>query len=410
MIGSKDASHPKIADAAQGDDVSASLDSTLSHALSRSPYDVLSTARTLQSSLGGDIAVRRLLSYTKEELCSRTSLSASDVRSVFLEACKHTLLPPKPTSVAELMHRSSVGSFDGSRLGFANDFIDDALDGGLLPGTITEISGAAGSGKTQLCLQLLLSAQLPTAQRGLAGSSIYISTEVGLPTDRLECMLASDAFASIRDSAMNDILTRKVESLEGLFGCLEKLSAVCPARNVRLIVIDSIAAVLRSDYGRDEALERSRILLSISHYLRSLAGELGIVVVVVNQVSSYMDPLDHASSHGTSNKVIPALGLTWDNCINARIMVEKTTRLYHSPERYGSTGATYHSSHGASVHPRGNGQLGPPDKRARYEHSTDTSSSTPMRRIKVVYAPHVGRKSIPFIITSGGIQGTPYHQ
>jgi RecA/RadA recombinase len=49
--------------------------------------------------------------------------------------------------------------------------------GGLNPTGITEISGESASGKSQLCMQLLLQAQLPVDMGGLGGSSLYLSTE-----------------------------------------------------------------------------------------------------------------------------------------------------------------------------------------------------------------------------------------
>ena len=51
-----------------------------------------------------------------------------------------------------------------------NDGIDCALGcdgtsntGGFRPGTVTEIAGEAGCGKTQLCLHLCAAVQLPAA-------------------------------------------------------------------------------------------------------------------------------------------------------------------------------------------------------------------------------------------------------
>lgn len=52
-------------------------------------------------------------------------------------------------------------NFQRVRLSFGDPIIDNCLDGGILPRAITEIAGEAGSGKTQLCLQLSLQVQLP---------------------------------------------------------------------------------------------------------------------------------------------------------------------------------------------------------------------------------------------------------
>lgn len=47
--------------------------------------------------------------------------------------------------------------------------LDKALHGGLLVPGVTEIAGTSAAGKTQLCLQLCLTVQLPREKGGLEG-------------------------------------------------------------------------------------------------------------------------------------------------------------------------------------------------------------------------------------------------
>lgn len=49
--------------------------------------------------------------------------------------------------------------------------------GGLYPKGITEIAGESSAGKSQLCMQLLLQAQLPVHMGGLDGACVYLCTE-----------------------------------------------------------------------------------------------------------------------------------------------------------------------------------------------------------------------------------------
>lgn len=56
------------------------------------------------------------------------------------------------------------------RLSLGNSFLDTFFQGGLLvEGALNEISGASGTGKTQLALQLCLTVQLPLNNGGLDG-------------------------------------------------------------------------------------------------------------------------------------------------------------------------------------------------------------------------------------------------
>ncbi|KAH9297665.1 hypothetical protein KI387_029347, partial [Taxus chinensis] len=72
--------------------------------------------------------------------------------------------------------------------------LDSALNGGIPCGSITELVGECGSGKTQLALQLLLCAQLPFSRGGLEASSVYIHSEGYFASRRLRQL--SQAFIS----------------------------------------------------------------------------------------------------------------------------------------------------------------------------------------------------------------------
>ncbi len=70
------------------------------------------------------------------------------------------------------------------------------LHGGIPGGSITELVGESTCGKTQLCLQLLLTAQLPEASGGLGGRALYIHTEGPAPLARLAAI--AQRFDSLR--------------------------------------------------------------------------------------------------------------------------------------------------------------------------------------------------------------------
>ena len=60
--------------------------------------------------------------------------------------------------------------------------LDSGLKGGLLVPGITEIAGTSAAGKTQLCLQLCLTAQLPRTHGGLEAGTVMIIIIIILKT------------------------------------------------------------------------------------------------------------------------------------------------------------------------------------------------------------------------------------
>jgi len=71
------------------------------------------------------------------------------------------------------------------RLTTGSKNLDRLLCGGLEPG-ITELIGAYGTGKTQICLQACLTVQLTPNRGGLDGAAFYIDTEDTFKPERLE--------------------------------------------------------------------------------------------------------------------------------------------------------------------------------------------------------------------------------
>lgn len=60
-------------------------------------------------------------------------------------------------------------------------------------------------------------------------------------------------------------------------------------RKVRLVIIDSVAAIFRADFNQEQMFARARHLCSIGSRLRELAAKYSAAVVVVNQVTADMN-------------------------------------------------------------------------------------------------------------------------
>ena len=150
---------------------------------------------------------------------------------------------PEAQTVEQLLARRAG---EAHHLVFGLRPLDDALRGGAPAGCITELVGQAGLGKTQLCKQLAVSAQLPVLHGGMGGSVVYIDTEKKFSAARLVEIATARWPERFATPEAVEALTRGVvlytpSTGAELLARLEGLEAVIIERGAKLVVIDSIA-------------------------------------------------------------------------------------------------------------------------------------------------------------------------
>lgn len=124
------------------------------------------------------------------------------------------------------------------------DTLDRLLSGGISLGSLTEVFGSSGSGKSQFLFQIALQAQLHTRRHDIPGKCIYISTESALETRRLTQMANSNHL--LPQNALENISCTYCQDEESqdhiIFTQLpSKLKASQENdENVTLVIIDSI--------------------------------------------------------------------------------------------------------------------------------------------------------------------------
>jgi RecA/RadA recombinase len=192
--------------------------------------------------------------------------------------------------------------------------IDGILRGGLAVGTITEVAGAAGTGKTQLAIQWMIRAALA------GGTVVYVTTE-GSPhpaMQRLKAMAQAIAGTAAAASVSSRVYVEVCKSAEDQERVVRVKLNQLLARDgkVNLIVLDSIAGVMRAD--GEEAIARSESLFSQAAQLKRLAHRHKLAVLVTNQVTESMAAEENAAV------VVPAMGLAWATCITTRIVLSKS--------------------------------------------------------------------------------------
>ncbi|KAL5241787.1 hypothetical protein ACI65C_009197 [Semiaphis heraclei] len=234
------------------------------------------------------------------------------------------LKTPKYKTAAELdIERDSIATFCKS--------IDELLNGGVQVGRITELSGAPGSGKSQLCMQLCVSVQIPECFEGLQAEAIYVDTNSNFSELRLTEMI--DAFLGhvskvlsgpndFKGAANSELLKslttagmlskihrvqmNDLNQLHALYTTLERHP------KVKLIVVDSFVMPL---YQVENSLRKNTLVHSALDLLQTIAVEHDLAVLLTNDLTTAV------TENGT--EVFPALGESFGHRVQYRLLLSK---------------------------------------------------------------------------------------
>ncbi|KAM6991957.1 DNA repair protein XRCC3 [Tautogolabrus adspersus] len=317
-------------------------------------------------------AVRRAkLRSVRDVLCCgqdlhTLGLSRSDVQQL-LRTAAHACRRHRP--ITALLLRDDPSSL---RLSVGCAVLDELLRGGLPVGGVTELSGESGAGKTQLALQLCLSVQYPVQQGGLDSGAVFICTEDSFPSRRLQQLireqssLRSDVPESLINTIKfsNNVYIEHTADLDALQECVTRRVPLLLTRGlVRLVIVDSVAALFRCEFQPSDWMERNKQLISFSSKLHQLGHEYNTPVLCVNQVTDVFSGSDD-SLGPLSSSVSPALGLAWANQVMVRLMMRRLQRTVSQGD----------------------------------QHST-------LRRLEVVFAPHLARDGRDAAVWREGVRG-----
>ncbi len=176
------------------------------------------------------------------------------------------VLSPRTSTAAEVAERRR----GLERLSTGSSRLDELLGGGLEVGYITELVGEYGAGKTQLCHQLAVMAQLPPGEGGLGSRVLYIDTEGTFRPERIVSM-AEYRGLDPRE-ALENIVYVEAQSLDDLVEAVLSIGRL----GVGLVVVDSIAYPFISPRSVGEARRSWGRLAAL---LKRLASWSGVAVV-----------------------------------------------------------------------------------------------------------------------------------
>ncbi|XP_056402931.1 DNA repair protein XRCC3 isoform X2 [Hyla sarda] len=248
-------------------------------------------------------SVEDILAYSVVDLQRVAHLSIPDVQhlqkaaAVRLQRDKNVI-----TALQLYMDKASFPS-QHQKLSLGCSLLNNFLRGGIPIIGITELAGESSAGKTQIALQLCLSVQYSAEYGGLGAGAVYICTEDSFPSKRLQQLikfqhkLRTDVPADvIRSIHFGDsIYIEHMADIDTLTDCITKKLPILFRRSpVRLIVIDSIAALFRCEFTAKDAALKAKHLQSLGAKLHHLSTIFTAPVFCINQVTDTMKDADTA--------------------------------------------------------------------------------------------------------------------
>jgi len=255
-----------------------------------------------------------LMQTSKRKLAQIKGLSEAKCEKIYEAGEK--IAPVSAWQSGKFLHEHRQANLFRLTTGCA-DF-DKMLGGGIETKSITEVFGEYRTGKSQLCLTLAVTAQLPEEIGGGEGRALILDTEGTFRPERI--IEISKRFDLNGEDVLNNIRVSRVNTPDHLESSLKKAAAMLVAEEYRLLVVDSIIAPFRFEYcGRGELAERQQRLGAVLVTLKKMAEEFNIAVVLTNQVCA--DPGAMAAFVPDAKKAVG--GHVLAHASDTRIMLRK---------------------------------------------------------------------------------------
>ncbi|MEA1869348.1 MAG: DNA repair and recombination protein RadB [Euryarchaeota archaeon] len=163
-----------------------------------------------------------------------------------------------------------------TRLTSGCEVIDDLLGGGFETGVVTQLFGAAGTGKTNICLQLIIECVN-------SGKKVIFIDSEGFSPERFEQIAGSDAATIAKD-----VIVYEPINLAQQYSSIKELDKIVK-ENVGLVVLDSATTFYRLALENDGNIALRRELANQIAHLHRIARKYDIAVVITNQVYTEID-------------------------------------------------------------------------------------------------------------------------
>ena len=199
--------------------------------------------------------------------------------------------------------------------------LDDFLEGGVESQAITELAGEFGSGKSQICHALCVTAVLKAeSSSSHINSIIFIDTENTFRPERIHQIAEARGLDS--EEIMKKVFVCKINNSVQLEALIRNLGKAIKEYKAKLVIVDSIISLHRAEYtGRETLADRQQRLNIMLHKLLRLAEIYNVAIVLTNQVQSSPD-----STFGGSNSLRASGGNIIGHACTYRIFLRKIGR------------------------------------------------------------------------------------
>jgi len=170
-----------------------------------------------------------------------------------------------------------------------SESFDVLLGGGFETGSITEVYGQFGSGKSQIAHVLAVRAQLALEQGGANGDVVYIDSEGTFRPERI--VQIAEPLGLDSNEVLKHIKVARAYTSDHQMLLADKIGDLIKQdANVRVVIIDSLTSHFRAEFvGRGTLAERQQKINKHMHTLMRLADKYNVLIYVTNQVMAKPD-------------------------------------------------------------------------------------------------------------------------
>ncbi|MGD0728526.1 MAG: DNA repair and recombination protein RadA [Candidatus Micrarchaeaceae archaeon] len=236
----------------------------------------------------GPIAAEKLKTAGIDSLDKVATLAPHDLKEmtgISVDAAKGAIQAARESTTVDYQTGSDVYKKrkDVGKISTGSKELDELIGGGLETCSITETYGRFASGKSQIGFQVSVDVQLPKEKGGLDGNVLFLDCEGTFRPERIESIAKAKGLDP--EKTLENIFVIRVTTTEQQVLTLERADKLIQEKNIKLIVVDSLTALFRSEFiGRGALGERQQKLNQHIHRLQILADKYNLAVYITNQV------------------------------------------------------------------------------------------------------------------------------